>query len=223
MKNRVRIKRVVYMATNVINGKRYIGATKQGLATRKYFHLYWARVKRPGCRIFGAAIRKYGEESFLWTILDYAQVDKELIEKEIYWIDKLDPEYNITIGGLGVIGAPRTKEWRENQSKALKGRLGPRYWLGKHHSQETKEKISLSKKGRKNPFAVVSEECRRAADKTNCKPVICLDDGLNFGNLRSACVHYGLNLSDGQICNGHRTIHANGRFRGRRFVYSWIG
>lgn len=48
------------------------------------------------------AIRKYGEDSFEWSIIDQAYSQEDLDEKEIYWIDYYDSYrngYNMTLGG----------------------------------------------------------------------------------------------------------------------------
>lgn len=58
---------------------------------------------------FHRALRKYGLENFGWEVIDTAKTEKEIIEKEIYWIKKLNTcihsknsnGYNITLGGEG--------------------------------------------------------------------------------------------------------------------------
>ena len=64
---------------------------------------------------------------------------------EVKLISEINPEYNLACGGQGGT-AVRTPEWRANLSKSLKGRKSPKAWLGKHHSQETKDKIRTIKK-----------------------------------------------------------------------------
>lgn len=51
---------IVYMATNTVNGKRYVGVTKRGLKARKERHLYLARIGDKGCNRLYDAIRAYG-------------------------------------------------------------------------------------------------------------------------------------------------------------------
>lgn len=57
---------IVYLATNTLNGKRYIGATKGTLKERRRRHR-WEAKNRPYCRVFHAALRKYGEAAFYQT------------------------------------------------------------------------------------------------------------------------------------------------------------
>jgi hypothetical protein len=61
---------IVYLATNLTNGKRYIGATSRSLEVRRYEHEWCAlKGKASTCRFFHAAIRKYGVGVFEWRVL----------------------------------------------------------------------------------------------------------------------------------------------------------
>ena len=66
----------------------------------------------------------------------------------------IDPKfgYNSTLGGEGVLGYVFTEEQLVNH----------RYWLGKHHSEETKQKLSKLKTGTK-----LSEETRRKISESH--------------------------------------------------------
>lgn len=95
---------VIYKVTNLVNQKIYIGKTYD-FEKRKREHLYDIGDDIP----FHRALKKYGLENFSWEIIDNANSDEELREKEIYWIKKLNScihfensnGYNITIGGEG--------------------------------------------------------------------------------------------------------------------------
>jgi len=137
---------IVYVATNIINGSRYIGITSRGLSYRKSNHYAKARAKNHGhngCPKFYAAIKKYGEDAFSWEILEtHANVD-EMISAEIRLIAELKPEYNLAAGGEG--------------AKGIK------------HTEETKAKLSALRKGKKmSPEA--RENITNAARKTNSLP-----------------------------------------------------
>jgi len=96
---------VVYMATNTVNGKRYIGATKFTLEKRKTAHLYAACRGSQDCGKFYNALRKYGSERFSWvTLAEYAHIS-EAFETEKRLISDLKPEYNITSGGRGAFSS----------------------------------------------------------------------------------------------------------------------
>jgi hypothetical protein len=94
---------LIYMATNTINGKQYIGQTMQSLAVRKGQH---HRKPAKSSYAFGQAILKYGKKAFTWTILhDGILDDLELDRLEMEEIKKrktIAPHgYNIREGGNG--------------------------------------------------------------------------------------------------------------------------
>jgi hypothetical protein len=108
----------IYMATCLVNGKRYVGITKQGLAKRKRRHLYLAQKGDTGCNRLYDAIRKYGEDSFRWQSIATAETEKEAFKIEralIKKIRKFSEEYNVTDGGEGggrSAGAPFPEDAR---------------------------------------------------------------------------------------------------------------
>ena len=73
---------IIYGSRNIVNGKWYIGQTTVGLENRRRQHLKAAR-NNYGHGAFHAAIRKYGEDCFEWTVLesDITSYD-ELNERE---------------------------------------------------------------------------------------------------------------------------------------------
>jgi group I intron endonuclease len=93
---------------------------------------------------------KYGVGDFCFSILLKCQKNF-LIKKEQYFIDAINPWFNICKQAESSLGIKRTKETREKQS-LLKRNNPVRYWKGKKHSKETIEKIRVAKKG------VVSEK-----------------------------------------------------------------
>lgn len=89
---------IVYLITNKVNGKRYVGQTVRSLEERWKDH---CRVKDDN--YFHRAIHKYGVENFSLEIIDTADSGEELDEKEIFWIQKLNTlfphGYNLKEGG----------------------------------------------------------------------------------------------------------------------------
>jgi len=90
---------VVYMATNLVNGKRYIGVTNKGMDGRRRSHLSKVRNGERGCPRFYDAIRKYGDKSFIWEVLVSCETFREACEHEIRLISEENPEYNVARGG----------------------------------------------------------------------------------------------------------------------------
>ena len=95
---------IIYKVTNKINGKIYIGKT-YNLEKRKKQHIGDINNGLP----FHNALKKYGVNNFEWEIVDKANSDSEIREKEIQWIKKCNScisfpnsnGYNITLGGEG--------------------------------------------------------------------------------------------------------------------------
>ncbi len=94
---------IIYKATNKINNKIYIGQTIKTLEERIYHHVYRANHSLDITHThFINAIRKYGEENFIWEVIDKGENQEELNEKEIYWIkyyNSVNNGYNIQDGG----------------------------------------------------------------------------------------------------------------------------
>jgi len=118
----------VYVVLNKTNGKRYVGKTTKGVATRWQAHLRDIRKKTH----FYNAIRKHGAENFTvseWFGLDEQQIIQEQLKPgsvlnpmEIALIARLRTSnrrfgYNSTIGGDGV--SP-TKDTRRRISEKVR-------------------------------------------------------------------------------------------------------
>lgn len=136
---------IVYVHTNILNGKRYVGITCQSLK---------ARCGKDGSKYsrsnyFMSAIKKYGWKNFTHTIIarNLTKEEAEAMEVKLIANWKLTQKgfgYNLCEGGR--LNIPN-EETRKKISNAQKGRV---------FSKETKEKISASNKGR-----VLSEETRK--------------------------------------------------------------
>lgn len=101
-------KGVIYKATNIVNGKSYIGQSIN-FVSRKAGH----KKGKGNCWLFYRAIEKYGFDSFEWQIIE-ENIDEDLLdEKEIYYIEKYNTYaalpnaqgYNLTKGGNHVFGS----------------------------------------------------------------------------------------------------------------------
>jgi group I intron endonuclease len=89
---------MVYKATNKINGKSYIGKTRQSLEKRKYQHNFY-HDKNVYVSLFHRAIEKYGWESFMWDVVyegeDYSKKEYDFIDQYgDYNIIRVEKKYN---------------------------------------------------------------------------------------------------------------------------------
>lgn len=91
----------LYIITNKINGKQYVGKTYMELSKRIAIHTQDS--KRYPNRPLYRAINKYGEENFIYV--EVGRYEEGSLEKEEIWlINKLDTYkngYNATLGGDG--------------------------------------------------------------------------------------------------------------------------
>lgn len=99
----------IYKITNKLNGKAYIGQTKQPVEIRWKAHIYSAKREDDNRYYFQRALEKDGEENFIFEVLEKVPND-QLNIRERYWIKfyhtyRYDPEgndsYNLTWGGEG--------------------------------------------------------------------------------------------------------------------------
>ena len=95
----------IYVITNNINQKQYVGKTLLSIEERWKQHQYDAKKESLEKRPLYTAIKKYGIDNF--TIQELEQCDNnDLSNREIYWINFLNTYhngYNATCGGDGKI------------------------------------------------------------------------------------------------------------------------
>ena len=87
----------IYLITNVLNGHKYVGMSNK-IKRRFMEHKCPSQGRNT---VLGKAFRKYGHSSFKFDILEEVDTTESLPIRETYWIDKLQPEYNMNIGGKG--------------------------------------------------------------------------------------------------------------------------
>lgn len=170
---------MIYLITNLVNGKYYVGKTETGSAARRWRGHLWAAVHGLKTSL-SAAIRKYGEASFHVSTLASADSRQSLTAAEIYWISLLDATnpacgYNLTTGGEGNPGTVRSAEYLAQLSAAAKARWSNPEWAektkarmrGRSLTLEQKEAISRTltgRKGKSGPKNLSHEQRQRMAE-----------------------------------------------------------
>ena len=165
----------IYMTTNNINGKLYIGQHVRTMDPKNIDDSWYLG---SGTALH-AAIAKYGEENFTREIIYECNSQSELDYMEKIFISFYDAVksgefYNIAGGGRGVgsgenhpmHGKRHTDEAKRKIAEATRGENNPMY--GKHHTEETKNKISDAKIGISIPH---TEEWNEKIGRSNSKPV----------------------------------------------------
>lgn len=139
---------IVYLITNIINAKKYVGVTVKLLATRWEEHIKNSRSSNKSSKmLICRAIAKYGSSAFKCEILESCN-ESVLKEREIFWISQLqtyvkdNPKngYNQTRGGDGILGYKHSNESKQKMREKK---------LGKKLSKEHRENLSKVAKGRK--------------------------------------------------------------------------
>ena len=110
---------IVYLLTNIENGKLYVGKTKTSLDHRWYAHTYSASKGSP--YVIHRAIRKYGKDLFNRRVLSEHDTEEAALVAEREWIAKLGTiypsGYNMIEGGRGATGYRHPPEMRKRLSE----------------------------------------------------------------------------------------------------------
>ncbi len=147
------------------------------------------------------AYNHFGSNNLVFAIIEIVKYKTELLNREQFWIDYYDPEYNLCEEAHAPYGCIRSVETRMKISKSLTGRPGTRlgmkakestkrkiseyvkahpisYWKGKKRYPETLAKVSKSLKG-KIPWNKGKKGLYHATDETK-KKISLSQKGKNF-------------------------------------------
>jgi group I intron endonuclease len=164
--------RFIYRITNKLNGKHYVGQTKD-LEKRWKTHVQSA--ESGFGHLLHSAIRKYGSTNFEFVLIENCEdnLANELEKKWILHYESFGKGYNLTTGGdceferseitiqkmsESKKGHEVSEETKEKIGKANRGRI---------RTKKVREKLSLSLKGHE-----VSEETREKIRKGHLNKVI---------------------------------------------------
>lgn len=102
----------IYVITNKINNKQYVGKTLQSVKERFSEHLYRLKYGKHNHLPLYAAFVKYGIDNFIIEEKEEVTVE-QLDVQESFWIKELNTlapnGYNLTLGGEGTIYHDREK------------------------------------------------------------------------------------------------------------------
>jgi group I intron endonuclease len=191
---------VIYLITNLINNKKYVGQTLQGREERRWqeHSIFCINENKP----LYNALKKYGAENFEFKVIE-TNISEELIdEREKYYIKYYNTfylngqGYNMTEGGQGIHGYVHTDETRSRIKESnlttwqrIKEEEPERYARlclnrslaikGKPKSAEHRaalSKIASQRTGEKNPFfgkhfSDESKEKQRENWRNKCEPI----------------------------------------------------
>lgn len=141
----------VYLITNKVNGKKYVGKTNNPRA-RWRAHCGTATRGGPAVKIVHKAIAKYGVENFSFEVIGEYATEQESLDAEMVAIVAHNSRahgYNMTDGGDGVSGLIYTEEVRARMSASHMGKVSGR--KGTPTSDETRARMRDSHLGKTLP------------------------------------------------------------------------
>ena len=181
---------VVYMYTNKVNGRRYIGITND-LERRRKEHL------RHSTQLIDRKIKEYGADNFDLVVI-FTGTYEECKIKEQEYIEQYQTlasqnGYNITKGGDGVVGFSHSEESKKRMSESHKK------LPHKPHSEETKQKISESNIGKHSNYKPTEETKQKISDSlTGRKLNEEQRKAISNGKIGDKNPMYGKHLNDNQ-------------------------
>lgn len=132
---------VVYQIRNTLNGRKYIGSTKN-LIHRVGMHLSLLRRGLHNCLLFQSDFREHGENAFVPEILEHVALS-DLLPREQHYLDANISEYNISrLAGMTRLGLKSTPQHIARMKVGMKGRISP--MKGRHFTDEHRRKLSES-------------------------------------------------------------------------------
>lgn len=134
----------IYQIKNKANEKIYIGSSIN-IKDRWRWHNWALKSQKHHSRYLQRAWNKYGEENFIFEILEIVEDEHFLLSREQYYLDKYKPfkkeyGYNLSNTAGNCLGVKHSEETKRKMS-AVK--------IGHKHSDQTKKKISASNMGKK--------------------------------------------------------------------------
>lgn len=175
----------IYKWTNKVNGKVYIGQTKDLSHRKSVFQCF--SIKRYSGDLINRARQKYNNISYWnYEVLEYC-CPEDLDKKEIYYIDlydstNLDNGYNLCGGGFGKgkITYHLTEDHKKKIGDAQRGEKNHRF--GVPITDEEREERRNRMLGEKNPMynKTHTDEVKQLLCELKSIPIVQLDMDNNF-------------------------------------------
>lgn len=198
----------IYMTTNLINQKKYIGKRKCKCNIEQDSYLGSGKILKN-------AMQKYGKENFVKHILEVCDDEKTCNEREKYWISFYnasysDEFYNIASGGEGGNTYAGLSEEELDRIKHIKsekssGKNNPRY--GATVTTETRDRISRGVKEHYVKTGQNSTFGKFGKDNKLSIPIYCHELNQVFYGIRDASRILNIPLP-----NIIRSLKSSGRY-----------
>lgn len=177
----------IYITTNLINQKKYIGKRKCVCDVEQDAYIGSGKILK-------SAIKKYGKENFVKDILEICETEEICNDREKYWIAFYnaaysDEFYNIASGGDGGntyagLSDAELERIRKIKSAKSSGENNPRY--GAIVTEETKDRISRGVREHCIKTGRNSTSGKFGKDNKLSIPIICIELDQVFYGIRDA-------------------------------------
>lgn len=197
----------IYQIRNLVNGKLYIGSA-ENLQRRKCTHLNELRNSKHHSNRLQNAFNKYGEENFIFEVIEFCEDKNKLIEHEQYWIDRFETYnkekgYNI----CDKAGKPKNlkgyKFSEEHNKKISEAKTGIKL------SEEHKNNVSLGRTGKytgDDNFKSIAVYCLETGTRYSSIEIAKKTIGVPKCNIAGCCANYSYN----QVKYSRRSYTAGG-------------
>lgn len=232
--------RGIYKIINVVNNKFYIGSAVN-LSRRRARHFSELRNNRHKNGILQNAWLKYGEQAFVFVVVEELPDDADLLAAENVWLKEhvgKDYCYNLgvdaTAPSLGMCGE-LSPTWGRKHTEEAKAKIAAasaarvqteeekakrrKSMQGHHISAATKAKISATLSGEGN-FWYGKKRPDHAAKVS--KTVFSVRDGIMFPSLQAALQYYDIKMPTLRRALASGKPISRGKLTGYAFQYGGI-
>lgn len=157
---------VIYKITSITNDKFYVGSAVN-FSRRANKHRTLLKNNKHDNPKMQAHVNKYGLDDLVFSILETVDDPQIIIQREQFYIDSLNPDFNLCLVAGNCLGKKHSEATRLKMSLAKKGKKPNNY--GTKHSVESKIKIGLWNKGRKDSEEVKARKSQAQRDKPSCR------------------------------------------------------
>lgn len=232
--------RGIYKIINVVNNKFYVGSAVD-LKRRKTRHFSELRTGKHNNRHLQAAWVKYGEQAFVFVVVEELPDDADLLAAENVWLkEHVGKEYCYNLGvdatapmtGFGgelspTWGYKHTEEAKAIIAAASTGRSQDEetirkktaHLVGKPKSAEVRAKISATLSGEGNYWY---DKKRPDHGAKVSKTVFSVRDGIMFPSLQAALQYYDIKMPTLRRALASGKPISRGKLTGYAFQYGGI-
>lgn len=232
--------RGIYKIINVVNNKFYVGSAVD-LKRRKTRHFSELRTGKHNNRHLQAAWVKYGEQAFVFVVVEELPDDADLLAAENVWLKEhvgKDYCYNLGVDATAPMtgmGGELSPTWGYEHTEDAKVRIGiaakgrkfteetnkkkTAHLIGKPKSAEIRAKISVTLSGEGNYW--YGKKRPDHAAKVS-KTVFSVRDGIMFPSLQAALQYYDIKMPTLRRALASGKPISRGKLTGYAFQYGGI-